>query len=323
MSTVAVIGCSGFVGSHVTAALLEAGHSVHGTLRDATRPGAAWLTRDLAPKAQGSAELMLFSARMRDSTALNAAMRGCDGVFFCAGTERQEPATIEAMMGGVRTTLDVAEQLGIRPVMIQSSTGSMNPPADRGGEPSVKSEAHWSDPLQQIGVGKYSPAAKTLMEALALRRMEESDGALRVCIFNTSLIAGPDLGPTPGPSARFLASILNGERMADTVPDGSMSIIDVRDLAALHLAAYADDDASGRYLGLKQSWHWKDILAALGRAHAPYAPPAWPQDQHPSTPTQYDSTRRDSLGVPLRGLDAILGDVVADLAGRGLLGAQG
>lgn len=41
MPTVAVLGCSGFVGSHVTAALLSRGYSVHGTLRDASRPSAS------------------------------------------------------------------------------------------------------------------------------------------------------------------------------------------------------------------------------------------------------------------------------------------
>jgi nucleoside-diphosphate-sugar epimerase len=314
MPKVAVIGCSGFVGSHVTHALLEAGYSVHGTLRDAGRPDAAWLREVLVPRS--GATFTLFSAEMRDEAALEAALTGCEGVFFCAGTERQEPATIEAMLGGVRATLAVAERLGIRPVMIQSSTGSMNPV---GGVAGAKSEAHWSDPLQQIAVGKYSPAAKTLMEALALRRMEASDGALRVCIFNTSLIAGPGLAPTAGPSARFLAAILRGERMAERVPDGSMSIVDVRDLAALHRAAFEDDAAQGRYLGLVQSWHWRDILASLHRAHPAYTPPAWPKDAVPTAPTAYDLSRMRTLGVALRGLDAILADVVDDLRTRDLL----
>ena len=135
------------------------------------------------------------------------------------------------------------------------------------------------------------------------------------------LIAGPELGPELGPSAAFLAAILRGERMAERVPDGSMSIIDVRDLAAMHVAAFEQDDARGRYLGLVQSWHWRDILAALGRLHDGYVPPVWPEGQEPSRPTQYDLSKQATLGVELRGLDAILGGVVEDLRRRGALGS--
>ena len=133
------------------------------------------------------------------------------------------------------------------------------------------------------------------------------------------MITGPALSPEPPGGHRFLAALLRGERMADRVPNGSMSMIDVRDLAALQVAAFEDEGASGRYFTVRRSWHWKDILAALQRLHPAYTAPTLPEDVEPARPTGYDLSRMESLGVDVRGLDAILGGVVEDLVARGMV----
>ena len=48
---------------------------------------------------------------------------------------------------------------------------------------------HWSDPEFQISQGKYSPAAKTLMDRAALT-FQENHPDLRIVIFNPSMILG-------------------------------------------------------------------------------------------------------------------------------------
>ncbi len=48
---------------------------------------------------------------------------------------------------------------------------------------------HWSDPDFQISQGKYSPAAKTLMDKTALKYGEDHP-ELRVVIFNPNGIVG-------------------------------------------------------------------------------------------------------------------------------------
>ena len=90
-----------------------------------------------------------------------------------------------------------------------------------------------------------------------------SDGAFRVCVINPSMIVGPAYQPEPVVSQVRFAAILKGERFADQTPNSSMSMIDVRDLASLFLAAYEAPGACGRYFGVIESWHWKDIYAAL------------------------------------------------------------
>ena len=65
--------------------------------------------------------------------------------------------------------------------------GSTNP---KEGQPDIKNELdHWSDHNYQISKGKYSPAAKTLMDKTALAFGEEHPD-IRVVIFNPSMILG-------------------------------------------------------------------------------------------------------------------------------------
>ena len=48
---------------------------------------------------------------------------------------------------------------------------------------------HWSDPDFQISQGKYSPAAKTLMDKYSLKYAEEHP-ELKVVVLNPNMIMG-------------------------------------------------------------------------------------------------------------------------------------
>ena len=92
--TICVIGMSGFVGSHVTAELLNQGYSVNGTLRDPDGPHANWIKRELVPLARPGQALKLFAAELHDQDSLEKAMKGCTGVIMSAGVETQVPETV-------------------------------------------------------------------------------------------------------------------------------------------------------------------------------------------------------------------------------------
>ncbi|MCR9276969.1 MAG: NAD-dependent epimerase/dehydratase family protein [Pseudomonadaceae bacterium] len=315
--TICVVGVSGFVGSHVAAELLGRGYGVHGTLRDPSASGKQWINDRLSGLAKADAQLTLHPAELGDKSSLYQAMSGCTGVIMCAGAETQEPQTIELMVGAAENILDNALDLGIGRAVFTSSTGSTNPPD---GEPALKNELdHWSDPAIQIAAGKFSPAAKTLMDRAALSMMEQSEGKLRVSVLNPSMITGPAFQDEPVSSLRAFQKIIRGERMSERIPNGSMSMIDVRDLAKLHVNALEQNSASGRYFGVKQSWHWRDILNAIHRAYPDYSPPAFPDGEEPIRPTQFDLGRQRSLGVDLRDLDAMIASVISELTRRRML----
>lgn len=314
--TICVIGMSGYVGSHITAELLKQGYSVNGTLRDPHGPHADWIRRELIPFAQAGQELQLFQAEISDQDSLEKAMSGSTGVIMSAGVETQVPETITLMVGAAEHTLNAALKLGIDRAVFTSSTGSTNPPE---GEPPIKDELlHWSDPEQQIAVGKYSPAAKTLMEKKIFEYMDIHPN-LRVSIMNPSMIAGPAFQDQPPIGLTSVLAILKKERMADSIPNGSMSMIHVNDLAKLHIAALESESASGRYFALKKSWHWTEILNTLSQLYPAYTPPAWPAEMEPAKVTEFDFARRDSLGIELKDMDEILRDLLRELQRREML----
>lgn len=315
--TICVVGCSGFVGSHVTAELLTRGFNVHGTLRDTSTDKTVWLKERILPLATDGASLTFFPFQAKDKDSIKAAAGGCSGIICCAGSPQQKPETIEIMEDLATNVSDAALELGIGAAVFTSSTGSTNPPGE---EPPIKNEReHWSDSVTQLAAKKYAAAAKTKYDRIILEKMEASDGRLRSVTINPSMIAGPCFQPEPVTSLRSFAAIIKGERMSDKVPNSSMSMIDVRDLAKMHVAALLSEHASGRYFGVKQSWHWRDILGALSDIVPEYTPPIIDLNTKAVTPTQFDLTRRDSLGVELRDLPDILNDVVAELRMRKMI----
>ncbi|GBG34998.1 Dihydroflavonol 4-reductase [Hondaea fermentalgiana] len=328
----AVFGCSGFVGGHVVAKLLERGHPVRGVSRHASK--ATWL-KDLPWAGTGEAsgdkvefvDLDLGQPKEDLANALDSALQGCGSVFMCAGVEHQKKEVIDFMVTAGQEIIRAARRQGVEAVVLNSSGGSTNPPGHKDEDPKNEID-HWSDPEQQIANEKYSPAAKTKMELTAFQevgrnkrdevvdetRAKESP---RLCIVNPNLILGPQLDPGPvnGNSLPMFAKIYRGESMNEKVPNDSMSIIDVRDLASIFVACAENTSATGRYFGVNRSFTWSDILDAIKHADSSYEkPPMFEED--PKTPTQFDFTRRDSLGVKLRNLDETMADVIEYLKSK-------
>ena len=315
--TICVVGCSGFVGSHVAAELLIRGYSVHGTLREAQGKKADWLMSDVAAAASGDNKLTLYSANAFDRASFKPAMENCSGIIVCAGSPAVAPETMDLMAAIAENVTEAALEANIRRAVYTSSTGSTNPPE---GEPELKNEVdHWSDPDLQLQQGKYAAVGKTRLDRKVLDKMEASAGAFRVCTINPTMIIGPSYKPEPEGSFVRFAAIIRGERFADKIPNSSLSYIDVRDLASLHVNALENDQASGRYFGVKQSWHWREILQALERVCPGYKMPKPYPEELPVRATQFDLTRQNSLGVNVRGLDEMLEGLVAELKRREMI----
>mmetsp|Transcript_26082 Transcript_26082/g.62836 ORF Transcript_26082/g.62836 Transcript_26082/m.62836 type:complete len:356 (+) Transcript_26082:369-1436(+) len=325
-----VIGGTGYVGSHVVAQLLGKRYKVRATSRDTTK--ALWLQSLVTEDKKDRVELfeLQLSSESPPDEKMDQLLNGADAVFFCAGFEHQDPSTIDFMVNNALATVKAAKRQKVPCVVLTSSGGSTNPPGLANETPKKELE-HWSDPEAQKANGRFSPAAKTLMEINALKAVgrdqqntvvapEAANGAPRLCIVNPNLILGPQLQPgtVSGNSLPWVVRILKGETMNEKVPNDSMSIIDVRDLAKLHVACMEQETASGRYFAVNKSFPWEEILTAFEEKYPNYKkPPRFEGAQ--AMPTQFDFTRRDSLGVDLHPLGETVNDLVEFLKERGEL----
>lgn len=316
----AVAGASGLVGASITRTALGNGYRVRGTLRDA---GEADKTAPLSALPGAKGRLELASADMARPGDFDAVVEGADCVFIASliptyvgasGTPAREMEDDQGYEEIVRPTLDgcmnilrSAASAGVRNVVICSSTSSTNP------VPPVanKNEAdHWSDEHQQYREKKYTSAAKTVMEKAAIRFAAEND--IRLSILLPTLMLGPVVIPAQAERGfqGVIGGLVRGEPPRhEQVPNGSISMIHLDDVARLFLAAYENRRASGRYFAVFDSWHWQDIYDELAR-QLPDAPMPAPLEGEREAPTSFDFTRRDSLGVPLRDVPTIFEDTI-------------
>lgn len=114
MTTLAITGATGFVGSAVLDVALAQGHQVRALARRecAPRPGVTWVRGDLA-----------------DSAALAALVAGADAVIHVAGlTNTPDPAAFEdANVTGTANVMDAMEAGGLRRLVFVSSLAAREP----------------------------------------------------------------------------------------------------------------------------------------------------------------------------------------------------
>lgn len=317
---VCVAGATGLVGANIVKAALSHGYHVHGTLRDLSD---SVKTNSLQALTNAQAGLTLFEADMTAPDSFNAAMKGADCLFIAClipiyvgpsgkrATEMDDEQgyaeiimpTVDGCLNLMRTALSN----DVKNIIICSSTSSTNPPTPV----ALKNETeHWSDETIQCAAKKYTSAAKTVMEKAAMSFAE--DNGQRLSILLPTLMLGPAVIPgqdDEGFQGSIKKMLQGGPPRYAQIPNSSISMIHVQDLAELFIAAYENPNASGRYFGVYDSWHLQDIFAELAKL-MPGAEMPKPIADEPVEPTGFDTTRRDSLGVAVRDIPTLLRDVV-------------
>ena len=249
MSTVLVTGGSGFIGSHCILQLLTAGHQVRTTVRNLKREadGRAMLK-------QGGAEpgdrLSFFAADLEKDAGWPQAVAGCEYVLHVASPfpanipQNEDELIVPAREGSLRV-LRAARDAGVKRVVLTSSFAAIG----YGQKPQNKpfDESNWTDPSGD-DVRPYVKS-KTLAERAAWDFIAKEGRNLELAVVNPVGVFGPVLGPD------FSTSILLVQRLMDGAMPGCpklfFGVVDVRDVADLHLRAMTQPAAKGeRFLAV-------------------------------------------------------------------------
>ena len=241
-ATVLVTGGSGFVGAHCILQLLEAGYRVQTTVRSIKREADVRAMLKTGGAEPGAA-LTFFPADLNADDGWSAAVAGCDYVLhvaspFPANQPKDEDELIIPAREGALRVLRAARDAGVKRVVLTSSFAAIaygHPPTDQ-----PYTEVSWTN-LN----GNVTPyvKSKTLAERAAWDFITKEGGALELSVINPVGVLGPLLGPDYSSSIQLLQRLLDGG--IPRSPRVSFNLVDVRDVASLHLLAMQHPAAKG------------------------------------------------------------------------------
>ena len=212
--------------------------------------------------------------------SFDAAAAGCSIIFHTASpftTDVQDPDKdlIEPAVRGTENVLTTASQTpSVQRVVLTSSCAAVyGHAADLEQEPNqVWTEESWNRSSSRTDQ-PYS-LSKTLAEMKAWV-IAGSQTQWKLVVVNPTLVMGPGLKyHAASESYKWLIQLGGGGAMATAgVPDFPMGIVDVRDVAAAHVAAAYLKEAAGRYICNGSNTSFPAMAAAL---RAKYPPPKYP-----------------------------------------------
>ena len=235
---VLVTGISGYIGMYCGAELLQRGFEVVGTVRSLAKAEA---TRAAIAEVAPVDRLTFVEADLLADAGWDEAVQGCHYVLhvaspFVMAEPKDENDLIAPAVDGTRRVLDAARRAGVQRVVLTSSTVSMTT-----GKPSgTYGPDAWSD--VDTNIGAYAKS-KTLAERAAWDVLDGSPTELAV--INPGFVLGPALGDqADGQSVSLITDLIGGKM--PMIPDVATGMVDVRDVARLHVAAMTAPGAAGQ-----------------------------------------------------------------------------
>ncbi len=240
MSTVLVTGGSGFVGSHVIVQLLQAGHDVRTTVRSRSREPE--VRKMIAAGGVSSDRLTFFTANLERDAGWAEAIAGCDYVMHVASPmpaaqPKNEDELIVPAREGVLRVLRAARDAQVKRVVLTSSCGAIYYGHPQRSE--AFDETSWTNTEGEMTAYVKS---KALAERAAWAFMANEGGALELSVVNPAGIFGPALGADFSSSLELIKRLMAG---VPGCPQLHFGVVDVRDVADLHLRAMTDPAAKG------------------------------------------------------------------------------
>ncbi|KAG9088260.1 hypothetical protein FRC06_002150, partial [Ceratobasidium sp. 370] len=278
------LGASGFIAAWICQTLLDAGYTVRGTVRSASK--GAYLVNLFKPYDDKFQYIIVKD--MSEDGAFNKAVEGVDAVVHTAS-----PCTFEAddpnelIVPAVNGTVGVLKSIEkfaplVQRVIFTSSAATIVDPTKPTG--TVFTENDWNtysvrqveEKGKEAGNDIYR-ASKVLAERAAWAECERQ-GKWDLATIHPLVTLGPMLHEVVDPSklntsVGFLYKVINtkeGEISQDRLLASNTNFGDVRDVALAHLRALELPEASGeRFITCLGPFTWQDALDVL--------PPSYPR----------------------------------------------
>ncbi|MFD3452622.1 NAD-dependent epimerase/dehydratase family protein [Streptomyces sp. NPDC058691] len=257
-----VTGGTGFVAGWCVVELLRRGYEVRTTVRAPSRQGA--VREAVATAVDPGGRLTFAVADLTSDDGWDEAVAGCDRVLHVASplvteTERDPHALIGPARDGTLRVLRAAAGAGVKRVVMTSACAAASPPL--AGPDSVSDETRWTDTDDPALTGYRR--SKAVAEQAAWRFAEVSGGRAALTTILPGAVFGPVLTPAGRGSVQVVGRLLAG-RMPGT-PRIGFEVVDVRDLADLHIRAMTAPAAAGERFIATGEFLWMSQIAQVLR----------------------------------------------------------
>jgi len=248
MEAVLITGASGYIGKHVTLQLLNQGYNVRASVRNLSKASEVRdaVTPHLLDSSDVDARLTFVELDLEKDSGWGEALNGIDVLLHTASpfplaSPKDENDLIRPAVDGTLRALRAAQNAGVKRVILTSSVAAIY-----GCElPTGKTEFDetlWTDINHPVGRGAYTKS-KTLAERAAWDFVKNSAPEIALTTINPVLVLGPPLDKNFGSSMSVVERILNGKD--PMLPDLNFSIVDVRDVAQMHVVAIKNEASKG------------------------------------------------------------------------------
>ena len=242
--SVLVTGGTGFVGAHIILQLLQKGYNVKTTLRSIRSKEKVIDTL----KSNGITtfdNLEFVEADLSEDDNWEEAMKGCNYVLSVASPvfmtiPKDENEAMRPAVDGIVRILKAARNASIKRVVMTSNFGAVG--FSNKNPNTATTEADWTDPNEK-GLSAYEKS-KLLAERAAWDFIKKEGGDLEFATINPVAILGPSLSAHISGSFGLLTHLLDGSMKA--IPCIPLNVIDVRDVADLHIRAMTNPNANGQ-----------------------------------------------------------------------------
>jgi len=262
---VLVTGGSGFIGAHCIVQLLEAGYRVRTTVRSLQRESDVRAMLKAGGAGAGDA-LSFAAADLMSDAGWPEAVAGCDFALHVASpfpltTPKDENELIRPAREGSLRVLRAARDAGVKRVVLTSSFAAVGyglAPTNR-----PFTEQDWTDPSGP-GVSAYVKS-KTLAERAAWDFVAREGRGMDLAVVNPVGVFGPVLGPDFSTSIQIVQRLMDGAMPG--CPRLTFGLVDVRDVADLHLRAMTNPAAKGeRFLAVAGDFMTIQEIALMVKA---------------------------------------------------------
>jgi len=238
MERVLLTGITGYIGQHCAAELLLQGYEVVGTIRSRAK---ADDTRIAIAKVTPTDRLSFIEADLLSDKGWDEAMKGCTFVMhvaspFVLAQPKDENEMIVPAVEGTQRVIAAAQRARVKRLVLTSSTFAIIAGKGSG---RYGTDA-WSD--TDASIGAYAKS-KTLAERAAWAAAKGGD--MELTVVNPGAVFGPSLGAAiDGQSVEMMTAMISGKM--PMIPDMSMGMVDVRDVARLQVNAMTAQGAAGQ-----------------------------------------------------------------------------